>query len=211
MSEARRPVQFNPSARSWTAPPNTTAEAVDKFHQQFPAYKPTPLVSLQSIADELGVRAVYLKDEGNRFGLPAFKILGASWGSFRAISQKLNLSIETDLETMKKEAASHNIKLYACTEGNHGRAVARMGSMLSIPVEIHVPPTMYATTRELIESEGATVVISTKSYDDAVIEAEAAAKSEGGIFIQDSGIEGYEDIPQVRTRTAICFFSPSSH
>ena len=197
MPVARRPVHFNPSAKTWISPPSTSPTLVDNFHRQLPSYKPTPLISLTFVARELNVGEVHLKDESNRFGLPSFKILGASWGTFRAIAQKLNLPLDTDLETLKKAAASHQIRLYTATDGNHGRAVARMGAILSIAAEIHVPSTMDTATSELIQSEGATVVISDGTYDEAILEAQAASNRKGGIFIQDFAFAGYEDIPQV--------------
>ena len=52
-----------------------------------PGYRPTPLVELPELAAELGVAAVLVKNESNRLGLPAFKILGASWAVNRALSQ----------------------------------------------------------------------------------------------------------------------------
>ncbi|UPK90506.1 hypothetical protein LCI18_001441 [Fusarium solani-melongenae] len=196
MATARRPVHFNPKAKSWTSPAPSSTDVIDRFHQSLPDYQPTPLVSLESVAKEIGVAAVHVKDETNRFGLPAFKILGASWGAFRAITQKLGLFFTSDIETVKKAAASHHLVLYAATEGNHGRAVARMGAILGIGAEIHVPSTMHPSTVKLIQSEGATVVISKGSYEDAILEVEAASKHEKGILIQDHAFGDYQDIPQ---------------
>ncbi|RSL99242.1 hypothetical protein CEP52_009869 [Fusarium oligoseptatum] len=196
MTTARRPVHFNPKAKSWTSPAPSSSDVIDRFHQSLPNYQPTPLVSLESVAKEIGVAAVHVKDETNRFGLPAFKILGASWGSFRAIAQKFGLSLDSDLETVRKAAVSHDLVLYAATEGNHGRAVARMGAIFGIGAEIHVPSTMHPSTVKLIQSEGATVVISKGSYDDAVLEVEAASKHEKGILVQDHAFSDYQDVPQ---------------
>jgi hypothetical protein len=132
MATARRPVHFNSKAKSWTSPTPTSTDVIDRFHQSLPDYQPTPLVSLESVAKEIGVAAVHVKDETSRFGLPAFKILGASWGSFRSITQKLGLPLDSDIETVKKAAKSHQLVLYAATEGNHGRAVARWVPSLAL-------------------------------------------------------------------------------
>ncbi|RSL85171.1 hypothetical protein CEP51_003488 [Fusarium floridanum] len=196
MATARRPVHFNPKAKSWTSPAPSSSDVIDRFHQSLPDYQPTPLVSLESVAKEIGVAAVHVKDETNRFSLPAFKILGASWGSFRAIAQKFGLPLDSDLETVRKAAVSHGLVLYAATEGNHGRAVARMGAIFGIGAEIHVPSTMHPSTVNLIQSEGATVVISKGSYDDAVLEVETASKHEKGILVQDHAFGDYQDVPQ---------------
>ncbi|KAL3955073.1 hypothetical protein ACCO45_010636 [Purpureocillium lilacinum] len=191
MSALRRPLLLNDAAQTWTAPTALTAEekdAIDKFHGQ--------LVRLDDVAREIGVAAVYLKDESHRFGLPAFKILGASWGTYRALVKRLNLPIVTPLSALKEALAAETITLYAASEGNHGRAVARMGARLSIPAEIHVPHDMHRTTKEALESEGAKVVVGRGTYDDALETAKRAAEGEGGLLVQDFSFEGYEDIPK---------------
>ncbi|KAH7122911.1 tryptophan synthase beta subunit-like PLP-dependent enzyme [Dactylonectria macrodidyma] len=194
---ARRPVFFNPGARSWTAPPASDEDPVDKFHRRMPEYRPTSLSNLDAVAKEIGVGAVHLKNEGDRFGMPSFKILGASWGTFRAIVQLLGLPVGSDIETVRANLSGKSVSLYAATDGNHGRAVARMGVIFGIPAEIHVPATMQEATVELIRSEGASIVVSSGTYDEAVDEAYAASKKhEGGILIQDFAFDDYQDFPQ---------------
>lgn len=53
-------------------------EPVHAFYRSLPDYEQTPLVELVDLAKEVGVRTIYLKDEGSRFDLLSFKILGAS-------------------------------------------------------------------------------------------------------------------------------------
>ncbi|RKK86323.1 hypothetical protein BFJ69_g1274 [Fusarium oxysporum] len=192
----RRHVHFNSKAKSWTSPEPASAEAIDRFHQSLPNYEPTPLVGLDSLAKEIGVGAVHVKDETNRFGLPAFKILGASWGAFRSITEKFGLPLDSDIDTAREAAKSHQLTLYAATEGNHGRAVARMGAIFDISAEIHVPASMHPSTVKLIESEGAKVVISKGRYEDAMLEAESASKHEKGIMVQDHAFGDYQTVPQ---------------
>jgi diaminopropionate ammonia-lyase family len=197
MSKYRRSLYFNDEWTSWSSPPIPSTEQVPKFHRSLPGYEQTPLRNLDDLAQEIEVRAVYLKDEGNRLGLPSFKILGASWGTFRAIASRLDLPLDLDLEAFKHALKDSNISLYAATDGNHGRAVARMGHWLGLKVEIHVPAAMNASTIQFIESEGAMVVRSTGTYDDAVLEAQTASERQGGILIQDFAFGDYEDVPQV--------------
>jgi diaminopropionate ammonia-lyase len=102
-------------ARDWRSPaagPNPVA-----FHRSLPGYRPTPLTEIPELAEALGVARVLVKDESERLGLPAFKILGASWAIERVLSPD-NLSAGTS------PAVS---VLVAATDGNHGRAVARSG------------------------------------------------------------------------------------
>ncbi|KAI0423311.1 tryptophan synthase beta subunit-like PLP-dependent enzyme [Xylaria grammica] len=195
MSSKRRPVLFNANAQPRLAKFNSP-ESFAHFHQQLPGFGRTPLINLDDVAKEIGVRAVRLKDESKRLGLPSFKILGASWGSFKAITQVLGLPLSISIEALKQAVASRPISLHAATDGNHGRAVARMGTILSIPVEIWVPESMHLSTIELIRSEGAEVIVSGGSYDSAVLEAQESAERKGGILIQDFAFNDYQDIPK---------------
>ncbi|KAH7192577.1 tryptophan synthase beta subunit-like PLP-dependent enzyme [Fusarium flagelliforme] len=194
---SRQHVHFNPKAKSWTSPkPTYSPKAIDRFHRSLPNYEPTPLVKLESLANEVGVGAVYVKNETSRFGLPAFKILGASWGAFRSIVEKLNLPLDSDIDTVRDAAQMHQLTLYAATEGNHGRAVARMAAILDVAAEIHVPASMHPSTIKLIGSEGAEVVVSKGRYEDAMHEAEAASKHDKGIMVQDTAFGDYQSVPQ---------------
>lgn len=197
MSASRRSVYHNDGWQRWTADKSPNLDQVRHFHRSLPSYKPTPLLKLEDLAHEIGVRAIYLKDEGSRFDLPSFKILGASWGAFRAIACHLDLPLTSELDDLKNALKNTQITLHAATDGNHGRAVARMGRWLDVPVNIRVPSGMHASTIKLIESEGAKVIVSDGSYDDAVLEAQAASHEHDGLLIQDFAFEDYQAIPQV--------------
>jgi len=70
-----------PQARSWTCgtPESVRSGEVRAYHAGLPGYAPTPLAEIPALAAELGVGRVFVKDESSRLGLPAFKVLGASW------------------------------------------------------------------------------------------------------------------------------------
>lgn len=171
-------------------------DGLRKFHQSLPNYAPTPLVSLPELATELGVRAVFVKDESNRFGLPSFKVLGASWGCFRAVALHLGLPSTVSLEEVSTRAKGSSITLVAATEGNHGRAVAFMARLLGIDAKIFVPEHMNETTRNFIAKEGAGVVVVPGDYDQAVREASYKTHQvNGALLIQDTAFQGYEDVP----------------
>jgi threonine dehydratase len=209
----RRPVFFNAEAKSWTAPLTDSPELAYRFHKQLPSYKPTKLVPLKDLAEELGVGAIHLKDETCRLELPSFKILGASWGSFRAVAQKLGLPLDSSLDSVKQALSSTKISLYAATDGNHGRAVARMASILGVPAQIHVPGCMHSATIDAIKSEGARVVVSKGFYDKAVVDARvAAAQDDTAIVVQDYASGDYVEIPQARLPApSMCSFCFVQH
>lgn len=45
-----------------------SAKKARGFHQSFPEYKETPLANLGTLAKELGVASIHVKDESYRFG-----------------------------------------------------------------------------------------------------------------------------------------------
>lgn len=61
------------------------------FHSRLPGYAPTPLLPAHDLAAELGVGQLWLKHEADRFGLPAFKILGASWAIRCLLKERLSI------------------------------------------------------------------------------------------------------------------------
>ncbi|EJT97040.1 acetylornithine deacetylase [Dacryopinax primogenitus] len=188
-------IYINQAASSFTFSGNPDP-ATSKFHEQLPGYVQTPVISLDTIAKEVNVGHVLLKDESCRLGLPAFKILGASWAAYRAVTDALNLSTHISLEELAGASKGKGLALYAATDGNHGRAVARMGKLLDIPAFIYVPKTVPLPTREFILGEGATLAIVAGDYDLAVEKVYNDAKKPGGILIQDTSFPGYEDIPK---------------
>lgn len=208
MPSPRRAVYFNPGAKSWhPAKQNDSPDAL-AFHKQLPGYQQTPLVSLKNVAKEIGVKDVYVKDESSRFGLPAFKILGASWGSYRAVIKQLGLSLDHTFDQVREAASASGLKLYAATDGNHGRAVARMGSILSVPAEIHIPKSLHQATADLIAGEGAELVRSAGTYDESMAAADEAARNDpNGVLVQDFAFDGYEDVPEVSPQKELSEFS----
>jgi diaminopropionate ammonia-lyase len=163
----------NPLAERFDrAPP---PEAALAFHRSLPAYAPTPLVDAPAAAQALGVARVLVKDESSRLGLPSFKILGASWAIERALQER-----------------GDRPALACATDGNHGRAVARVARDRGLEVTVFVPADMIAARREAIAAEGARVQVVDGSYDEAVERAAAT----GALVIQDTSWPGYEDVPR---------------
>jgi diaminopropionate ammonia-lyase len=85
--------------------------------------------------------------------------------------------------------------LAAATDGNHGRAVARMAKLLGLGARIFVPADMAAARIEAIESEGAEVVVVPGTYDEAVARS-AEEAGEHCLVISDTSWPGYEDVPR---------------
>jgi diaminopropionate ammonia-lyase len=163
-----------------TAEPRGTAD-IRRFHETLPGYAVTPLLTLPAIAETLGLGAVLVKDESLRLGLPAFKMLGASWAVHRALQR----------------STGDRPRLVTATDGNHGRAVARMAALMKLPATIVVPRGVSERAIDLIRAEGAEVRVLDVSYDDAVRQAAALADADAdALLVQDTSWPGYEDVPQ---------------
>lgn len=146
------------------------------FHRAMPGYAPTELRKVPELAEEIGVGEVWLKLETERFGLPAFKILGASWAAERLLGCRA-------------------VTLVTATDGNHGRAVARVAAMRGLPAHILVPAGTAQARIDGIASEGAEVEVVDGSYDDAVRRASALADDDH-VVLSDTSWPGYEDVPR---------------
>jgi diaminopropionate ammonia-lyase len=78
----------NPNAREVLDGPAPNRLPLE-FHRRLPGYEETPLVEAPALASALGVGKVFVKDESGRLGLPAFKVLGASWAVYKALEERL--------------------------------------------------------------------------------------------------------------------------
>ncbi|MEO6942250.1 MAG: pyridoxal-phosphate dependent enzyme, partial [Terrimesophilobacter sp.] len=190
------PWYSNPAAREFNT--DEEVEGVSAFHHTFPRYAPTPLTSSQALADELQVKRVYIKDESARFGLPSFKILGASWAVFQTLSTNLSGTRPRTLAELKQRLAEGpSVRLVAATDGNHGRAVAHMANLLGLEAAIFVPRGVSAAAVAGIESEYATVTRVDATYDQTVQRAIHAAAEPGSMMIQDTAWPGYHEVPEL--------------
>lgn len=184
---------FRPDYRS--DPPDGAARGV---HRRLPGYRVTPLRPLRAAAKRLGVGEVWIKDESARLGLPAYKVLGAAWATYRVIAARLGEPPEPwrDVGELRGRTARLGpLRLVTATDGNHGRGVARVARWLGWGAEIYLPLGTAAARLEGIRAEGARVVEVPGTYDEAVAAAARAGAAGDAILIQDHGWPGYEEIP----------------
>lgn len=173
-------VVADPGAPPGLGDATALADLAWTFHRGWRGYAPTPLYHLDGLARRLGVGAILLKDESHRFGLNAFKGLGASFAMHRWMATR-------DLD----DAAVFT----TATDGNHGRAVAWMARRLGHRAVIFMPAGSAVARIEAIENEGAQVVLVDAGYDAAVRLALQAAETRGWIAIQDTATPAYQEVP----------------
>ncbi|CAM5339892.1 hypothetical protein SGLAM104S_08357 [Streptomyces glaucescens] len=170
------------TARTWRCA--SAPRQVRDFHAALTGYSPTPLTELPSLATELRIGRVFVKDESCRLGLPAFKALGASWAVHRALAERA-----------ANGERRGRVTLVTATDGNHGRAVARMAHLLGQGAHVFVPRGVHRQAVAAIAAERAEVTEVPGNYDDAVRLAAEAAAGPDAVLVQDTAWPGYERIP----------------
>ncbi|MDP1850052.1 MAG: diaminopropionate ammonia-lyase [Solirubrobacteraceae bacterium] len=168
-----------------------------RFHRSMPGYAPTAVAEAPTAAARLGLQKLVVKLETERFGLPSFKVLGASWATCRALSHRLGCGdepIATFDELRAALSGPDRLTLVAATDGNHGRAVAWMARMLGLSARILIPEHSAQARIDAIAAEGARLDLVGGSYDDA-IKLSAALADADHVVISDTSWPGYEDVP----------------
>jgi diaminopropionate ammonia-lyase len=206
-------ILLNPRARrrAWTTAElgGAPGREPSRLHAALPGYAPTPLREARHLASALGLARVWVKDESERLGLPAFKILGASWAAFRALARALGRDLDPAGGLAALREALGELRpwtLVAATDGNHGRGVARVARWLGLSARVFVPVGTAAARIDSIASEGAEVEVVLGSYDETVERAAREATGRASL-IQDHAWPGYEEIPrQVAEGYATLFF-----
>ncbi len=175
------PAAVDRGGDEFTAPFGAAAvAAAQAYHRSLPSYEPTPLVPLPGLAAELGIGSLHVKDESRRFGLKAFKGLGASWAVSRVIEQH----------------PGRTLTFVTATDGNHGRAVAWAAARSGHSSVVYLPHEASAGRVEAIARLGARASRVEGSFDDAVERARAAAEDQGWMLLQDTSWAGYEQVPR---------------
>ena len=196
-----RPWLVRPGARSWACGRSAPVRdgEVRAYHASLPGYAPTPLAEVPALAAELGAGRVFVKDESARLGLPAFKVLGASWAVRQVLARHGpgGTAPPPGVAGLRALAAGWpDLVLVTATDGNHGRAVARMARLCGAPARVFVPAVTEPATRAAIAAEGAEVVQVAGGYDEAVAAARQWAQDRPtAALVQDTAWPGYEQVP----------------
>ena len=109
-----------------------------KVVSSWKGYKPTPLISLTKLNNNLNLNNIFYKDESKRFHLKSFKALGGAFAVEQIASKQKNIIISS------------------ATAGNHGRSVAwgaqRLGLNCKIFVSEYVSNSRVKRSNKLIAS-----------------------------------------------------------
>ena len=169
------------------------------YHKTLPGYCATPLRELKGLAANFELNKIWLKDESSRFGLKAFKVLGASYAVAKLFSEMLGIrESQLSFSLFQNPEIKNKLKditLVTATDGNHGRGVAWTSQQFGCKCVVYMPRGTTQSRFNNIKSHGAEVHIIDGNYDQAVLLAKTNSAKFGWILVQDSSWEGYEKIP----------------
>lgn len=173
--------------------------AVAGFYEQCPAYKPTPLLSLPNLAEIIGIKNIYVKDESARLGLDSFKALGGFYAIARLLAEQLDLDyLEAGFAYLSSDKAKKNlgqITFTTATDGNHGKGVAMAATTFGHRSVVYLPRGSKKRRVKAVEEVGGTAYVTDWNYDDTVEFVFEEAKRKGYIVVQDTAMEGYYKTP----------------
>lgn len=148
-------------------------------------YAATPLHRCTALAQQLGVRQLFYKDEAPRFGLNSFKALGGAY----ALQQLLAAHLAGGGTAATFTAAT-------ATDGNHGRSVAWGAQRANCAAKIFVHAQVSDTHIARIAQYGAEVIRVNGDYDDSVRVCREQADKHNWQIISDTSWEGYTEVPR---------------
>ncbi|MDC3039479.1 diaminopropionate ammonia-lyase [Candidatus Pelagibacter sp.] len=142
-------------------------------------YKATPLISLDTLNQNLNFNKIFYKDESKRFHLKSFKALGGAFA----------------VEKISK--GKKNIVISSATAGNHGRSVAWGAKRLNLKCKIFVSQYVSETRVHEIEKFGAEVIRVKGNYENSLKECKRQSKKNNWKIVQDVSTKDYKYIPQL--------------
>ena len=157
-------------------------EAIDKAYNtisNWETYNPTPLLNLNKLSKDLGLKNIFYKDESKRFGLKSFKALGGAYAVEQVSSGNKNVVVAT------------------ATAGNHGKSVAWGAKRLGIACKIFISEFVSDTRADEMRKLGADVVEVKGNYENSLNECIKQSKKNGWEIVQDVAWENYLTVPKL--------------
>lgn len=169
---------------------------------QWHHYEPTPLTELFGLAQAVGLKQIWYKDEGGRFGLGSFKALGGAYAVYRLLCSHIeaqtgiqNVS-PADLQSGKFRELTKNITVTSATDGNHGRSVAWGAKLFGCKSVIYIHAEVSEAREKALKDLDSKVIRVDGNYDESVRQCATDAAENGWSIVSDTAWEGYEDIPK---------------
>ncbi|MBT4470865.1 MAG: pyridoxal-phosphate dependent enzyme, partial [Rhodobacterales bacterium] len=155
--------------------PSTNSARPVGMLKNCPAHLQTPLMSVDKLAENLGIASIHVKDERDRMNLGSFKALGAAY------------VIASDAS----EGDVTNTTYVTASAGNHGLSVAAGASSFGAQAVVYLSHTVPEDFAKRLSKIGATVVRAGDNYEASMLAAQKAATDNNWVLLSDSSWDGY--------------------
>ena len=167
---------------------STDVEAVRKLLEMCPKASRTPLTSSISLADKVGVKNIWFKDERQRMGLGSFKALGAAY----VIADHASKIVSNNASTSEWKKALNGKCYVTASAGNHGLSLAAGARLFGAKAVIYLSRNVPSSFADKIRSYDAEVVVVGNSYEESMEGAQKAAADNNWMLLSDVTWDGYD-------------------
>ena len=167
---------------------STDVEAVRKLLEMCPKASRTPLTSSISLADKVGVKNIWFKDERQRMGLGSFKALGASY----VIADHASKVVSNNASASEWKKALNGKCYVTASAGNHGLSLAAGARLFGAKAVIYLSRNVPSSFADKIRSYDAEVVVVGNSYEESMEGAQKAAADNNWMLLSDVTWDGYD-------------------
>jgi len=167
---------------------STDVEAVRKLLEMCPKASRTPLTSSISLADKVGVKNIWFKDERQRMGLGSFKALGAAY----VIADHASKTVSNNASASEWKKALNGKCYVTASAGNHGLSLAAGARLFGAKAVIYLSRNVPSSFAEKIRSYDAEVVVVGNSYEESMEGAQKAAADNNWMLLSDVTWDGYD-------------------
>lgn len=167
--------------------------------RSWPGYAPTPLHDLAGLARSAGIARLWYKDEGQRFGLGAFKALGGGYAVFRLLAAAVEKETGRRPGSAELLSGAHRgvtgaITVTCATAGNHGKGVAWGAKIFGCRAVIYIYQGVSAERERGLAELGAKVIRVPGQYEASLHRAVADAEAHGRVLVTDTAGADYGPI-----------------
>tara|TARA_S200000501_G_scaffold309360_1_gene299216 strand:- start:628 stop:1713 length:1086 start_codon:yes stop_codon:yes gene_type:complete len=163
---------------------NENTDILFKLLDSCPEYKPTDLYNQKTLAENLGLNSVIIKDERKRFNLGSFKATGAIYAIAKMAYKRLESGDKVSLENLKNTL--RDVTFATASAGNHGISMSVGAKLFGAKAIVFLSKNVPKAFANKLKAIGADVKFQGNDYEESMIIAEVDARKNNYVLLSDS-------------------------
>ena len=163
---------------------NENTDILFKLLDSCPEYKPTDLYNQKTLAENLGLNSVIIKDERKRFNLGSFKATGAIYAIAKMAYKRLESEDKVSLENLKNTL--RDVTFATASAGNHGISMSVGAKLFGAKAIVFLSKNVPKAFANKLKAIGADVKFQGNDYEESMIIAEVDARKNNYVLLSDS-------------------------